>query len=208
MKHPFLVGPRIYLRALSKRDLTTQYFQWFNEQESDSLTDHALWPNTKGRMEAFLERVTRGGHDLVLAIVTRSGERHIGNIGLHRINWIHRRSEMAILIGEKDYRYLGYGQEAITLLAAYAFNKLNLNRIGLGVVAQNRPAIQAYKKAGFVEEGRFEQHFYRGGRFHDTLRMRLLREEFLRRFPAEGQWYSLGRSVLAASRRQKRRTRA
>lgn len=196
MKHPFLVGPRIYLRALTKRDLTTQYFQWFNEQESDTFTDHALWPNTKGRMEGFLERVTCGEHDLALAIIVRATGRHIGNIGLHRINWIHRRAEMAILLGEPEYRGRGYGPEAITLLAAYAFNKLNLNRIGLGVLAENTAAIRAYRKAGFVEEGRFEQHFFRGGRFFDTVRMGLLRKEFIRRFPTAGQWFSMGRTAL------------
>lgn len=196
MKHPFLVGPRIYLRALTKRDLTAQYFQWFNEQESDTFTDHALWPNTKGRMEAFLERLTRGERDLVLAIILRATGRHIGNIGLHRINWVHRRAELAILIGEPAYRNQAYGVEAIKMLAAYAFNKLNLNRLGLGVVAENKAAVRAYKKAGFVEEGRFAQHFFRGGRFFDTVRMGLLRKEFIRRFPTEGQWFLMGRTAL------------
>lgn len=206
MKAPFLVGRRIYLRALTARDLDTRYFQWFNEQASDTFTDHAIWPNTRSRMEAFLDRVTRGGQDLVLAIVGCAQGRHIGNIGLHRINWIHRRAEMAILIGERHYRGHGYGQEAMTLLAAYAFNKLNLNRIGLGVIAQNKNAIQAYRKAGFIEEGRFEQHFMRGGRFVDTIRMRLLRQDFIRRFPDAGQWFTLGRaSIEAASSSRKRK---
>lgn len=205
MKHPFLIGRRIHLRALTQRDLNTRYFQWFNEQESDTFTDHALWPNTKGRMQAFLERVARGEHDLVLAIIVQTNGRHIGNIGLHRINWIHRRAELAMLLGESDSRGHGYGSEAITLLSAYAFNKLNLNRLGLGVVVNNTVAVKAYEKAGFVKEGRFEQHFFRGGRFFDTLRMRLLRDEFIRRSPTEGAWFTLGRStVIPPSKRTRR----
>lgn len=207
MKHPFLVGPRIYLRALTKRDVATQYFQWFNDQESDTFTDHALWPNTKGRMEAFLERVTRGERDLALAIIVRATEQHVGNIGLHRINWVHRRAEMAILIGEPQSRNQGYGTEAIKLLAAYAFNKLNLNRIGLGVVAGNTAAIRAYGKVGFLEEGRFEEHFFRGGRLFDTIRMRLLRKEFLHRFPSEGTWFSLGKAALPLAMRSGKKSK-
>jgi len=199
MNGPFLVGERVYLRALSKHDLGTRYFQWFNDQESDILTDHAIWPNTKKRMEKFLERVTRGGNDLVLAIIVQAGGRHIGNVGLHRISWIHRRAEMAILLGEERARNHGYGPEAMRMLAAYAFNKLNLNRIGLGVSAENRGAIRAYKKAGFVEEGCFEQHFIRGGRSYATVRMRLLRSEFVRRFADEGRWFTMG---IAAGRAQ------
>lgn len=199
MKHPFLVGKRIHLRALTSKDLDARYFEWFNDQASDVFTDHALWPNTRARMETFLERVTRGEQDLVLAIVTRRGDRHIGNIGLHRINWVHRRAEMAILVGEEAFRSRGYGREAIQLLAAYAFNKLNLNRLGLGVVDGNAAAIRAYRGAGFVQEGRFEQHFHRGGRFIDTVRMRLLRSEFVRRFPDAGRWFTLGNATLAGA---------
>lgn len=199
MTSPFLVGPRLYLRALTPKDLDSRYFEWFNDQASDVFTDHALWPNTPARMETFLERVTRGEQDLVLAIVTRRGDRHIGNIGLHRINWVHCRAEMAILIGEAALRSRGYGREAIQLLAAYAFNKLNLNRIGLGVVDGNGAAIRAYEGAGFVREGRFEQHFHRGGRFVDTVRMRLLRSEFVRRFPDAGRWFTLGHATPAVA---------
>lgn len=207
MKSPFLVGPRVYLRALMSKDLDSRYFEWFNDQASDTFTDHALWPNTRARMETFLERVARGEHDLVLAIVVRQGDRHIGNIGLHRINWVHRRAEMAILIGEAAFRSRGYGREAIQLLASYAFNKLNLNRVGLGVVDGNRAAIRSYERAGFVEEGRFEQHFLRGGRFVDTVRMRLLRREFIRRFPEAGGWFTLGNAAGVGAVKVARRKR-
>lgn len=207
MKSPFLVGPRIYLRALTPEDIDSRYFEWFNDQASDTFTDHALWPNTHARMETFLQRVTRGEHDLVLAIVVRQGDRHIGNIGLHRINWVHRRAEMAILIGEASFRNAGYGCEAGQLIATYAFNKLNLNRIALGVVAGNRAAIRSYERAGFVEEGRFEQHFLRGGRFVDTVRMRLLRSEFIRRFPEAGTWFTLGNAAEAGAVKVVRRKR-
>lgn len=207
MKHPFLVGKRIHLRALTSKDLDARYFEWFNDQASDVFTDHALWPNTRARMETFLERVTRGEQDLVLAIVTRRGDRHIGNIGLHRINWVHRRAEMAILIGEAAFRSRGYGREAIQLLAAYAFNKLNLNRLGLGVVDGNAAAIRAYGGVGFVQEGRFEQHFHRGGRLFDTIRMRLLRKEFLHRFPSEGTWFSLGKAALPLAMRSGKKSK-
>jgi RimJ/RimL family protein N-acetyltransferase len=37
-------------------------------------------------------------------------------------------------------------------LVSFAFNELNLNEVSLGVLADNKPAINVYKKAGFNVE--------------------------------------------------------
>ena len=44
--------------------------------------------------------------------------------------------------------------------------------------AHNERAQAAYRKAGFVEEGRLRQAMYREGVYHDILVMGLLRDEF------------------------------
>lgn len=179
MHHPFLIGDRLYLRGLEEEDLHGPYFQWFNDQEGDLYTNHAVFPNSMARMRAFFDRVTQGTNDLVLAIVLKDGDRHIGNVGLHRINWQHRRAELAIVIGEADARGKGYGPEAIQFVLKHAFGKLNLHRIALGVRADNTAAIHAYEKCGFVVEGRLRQNFVRDGVWYDTLCMAVLAPDFL-----------------------------
>lgn len=181
MHHPFLIGKRLYLRGLEEEDLRGSYFQWFNDQEGDFYTNHAVFPNSMARMRAFFERVTQGVSDLVLAIVLNEGDRHIGNVGLHRINWQHRSAELAILIGERDARGQGYGSEAIELVLRHVFGKLNLHRVALGVRAHNAQAVRAYEKCGFLVEGRFREDFMRDGVWYDTLRMAVLAPDFLGR---------------------------
>ncbi|MBI5195885.1 MAG: GNAT family N-acetyltransferase [Nitrospirae bacterium] len=178
MKDPFLIGNKVYLRGIEESDLNNdRYFQWLNDHDNDLYTSHAMWPNTKEKMRVFYKRVSGHKNDVVFCIHEKSTDRHIGNIGLHEINWIHRRAELAILIGEKDAQLKGYGTEAINLLAAHAFNKLNLHRIGLGVNAHNEAAIRAYKKAGFVEEGIFRDHFLRNGLFTDVVRLAVIKKQ-------------------------------
>jgi len=181
MKHPFLIGERVYLRGLTKTDLEGRYFQWFNDQESDTFTNHANFPNSMARMRAFLERVSRSEGDLVLAIVLKKGDRHIGNVALHGINWQHRRAELRIIMGEADMRGKGYGTEAIHLLLRHAFEKLNLHRVSLGVRADHAQAIRVYEKSGFVVEGRLREEFLRSGKWYDAVRMGVLASEFLGR---------------------------
>jgi len=172
MHHPFLTGDAIYLRGLEESDLNGPYFQWLNDQDSDTYTSHALWPNSRPRMLAFLKRVSDSRTELVLAIVEKSGDRHVGNIGLHQINWVHRSAVLAILIGDAEARGRGYGTEAVTLLVEHAFSRLNLHRVELGVRADNEPAIRSYRKAGFADEGVFREAFCAGGgRYWDVLRM-------------------------------------
>ncbi|MBI4681423.1 MAG: GNAT family N-acetyltransferase [Nitrospirae bacterium] len=174
MHNPFLIGKSIYLRGLEDTDLSGEYFQWFNDQKNDIFTSHALWPNTLEKMKSFFDRVTQYKNDIVLAIIEKKTEKHIGNVALHDINWIHRRAEFAIIIGYKKAQNKGYGFEATCLLIEHAFKKLNIHRIGLGVNESNRAAIRLYEKAGFIVEGRFKDHFLRDGKYSAAVRMAIL----------------------------------
>ncbi|WIM05116.1 MAG: GNAT family N-acetyltransferase [Candidatus Nitricoxidivorans perseverans] len=171
MRHPFLVGEKVYLRGLEETDLDGPYFQWLNDQDSDEFTTHALWPNSRCKMQSFFDKVSDSTRDLVLAIVEKATDRHVGNIGLHEINWIHRKATLAILIGEADSRGKGFGTEAVDLLVAHAFGRLNLHRVELGVRADNMAAIRAYANAGFREEGLFREALLSRGKYFDIVRM-------------------------------------
>ena len=53
-----------------------------------------------------------------------------------------------------------------------------MNRVGLYVLAEDPRAVGAYRKAGFVEEGRIRQHAWVRGRYQDELVMAILREDW------------------------------
>jgi RimJ/RimL family protein N-acetyltransferase len=48
----------------------------------------------------------------------------------------------------------------------------------LRVYAENKRAIRAYEKVGFVHEGRMRQAVYKNGSYSDILCMSVLREEW------------------------------
>jgi RimJ/RimL family protein N-acetyltransferase len=174
MYHPFLIGELVYLRGLEEQDLDGPYFQWFNDQENDVFTSHAMFPNTPEKMRSFFDNVKQYRNDIVLAIVEKNTDRHIGNVALHKINWINRNAEFAIIIGDKKAQSKGFATEAGRLMIKYAFEKLNLHRLGLGVHEDNKAAIRVYEKLGFEVEGRFKDHFLRNGKYSDTIRMAII----------------------------------
>jgi RimJ/RimL family protein N-acetyltransferase len=53
-----------------------------------------------------------------------------------------------------------------------------MNRVGLYVLAEDPRAVGAYRRAGFVEEGRIRQHAWVRGKYEDELVMSVLHEEW------------------------------
>jgi RimJ/RimL family protein N-acetyltransferase len=101
----------------------------------------------------------------------------VGECGLHTIDHYHQRAEVGISLG-KPYWGRGHGQDAVRTLLAYGFRHLNLTKISLQVLADDERAVGAYRKAGFVEEGRLRDHSWYDGARHDELVMSVLREEW------------------------------
>jgi RimJ/RimL family protein N-acetyltransferase len=60
----------------------------------------------------------------------------------------------------------------------FAFDEMNLHRIQLSVYEFNQRAMRCYEKCGFRHEGRAREAFYREGKYHDSLLMAILRQEF------------------------------
>jgi RimJ/RimL family protein N-acetyltransferase len=104
----------------------------------------------------------------------------IGICGLHSIDHYQQHAEVGIRIG-MPYRGKGHGQDTVRTLVDYGFRHLNLAKISLRVLADDERAVGAYRKAGFVEEGRLRAHAWYDGARRDELVMSVLREEWASR---------------------------
>ena len=101
----------------------------------------------------------------------------IGMCGLHEIDHYHQRADVGIRIG-KPYWGRGHGQDAVRTLVEYGFSQLNLAKISLQVLTDDERAVGAYRKAGFVEEGRLRDHTWFDGARRDELVMGVRREDW------------------------------
>jgi RimJ/RimL family protein N-acetyltransferase len=110
----------------------------------------------------------------------------IGTIRLHRISKEQRTAELGIMIGDRHQWGKGFGTDACTLLLSYVFGKMNLNRVGIGVVSLNARAIALWERLGFKEEGRHREAFWVDGLPRDVIRMGLLQREWFDAHPGSG----------------------
>lgn len=86
--------------------------------------------------------------------------------------------EIGIFIGDSNYRFNGYGREALNLLLDYGFNYLNLDNIYLEVISFNEIAINCYKNIGFRETYRYRENYLLNGKYYDTIYMKILKSDF------------------------------
>jgi RimJ/RimL family protein N-acetyltransferase len=57
------------------------------------------------------------------------------------------------MIGVAGYRGRGIGTEATALVCSYGFEALALREIVLDVDPRNEPAVRAYRRVGFEQDG-------------------------------------------------------
>lgn len=180
MKNPFLLGKNVYLRALEEKDLDGNYVSWLNNAEVCRYNSHHVFPYTREAARSYIESALTSKMLLVLAIVSKKKDLHIGNVSLQNINHINQSAEFAILIGEKDCWGKGYSQEAASLIISHGFMELNLNRIYCGTTADNIAMQKLAERLGMKEEGRRRSAAFKSGKFVDVLEYGILRKEFLK----------------------------
>jgi len=67
------------------------------------------------------------------------------NLGLHKIDRLHRKAEVGIVIGEPTFWSQGYGTEAMRVVLRYGFRRARVNKISLDVLEYNTRALRTYE---------------------------------------------------------------
>lgn len=173
----FIEGERLYLRGLTLEDASEKYLGWMHEPEVTQYLESRFYPHSLESLREFISRMQHDRNNVFLAIVLKDGDRHIGNIKLGPINWIHRFADIGLLIGEKDCWGKGYGTEAIRLLTHYAFNTLNLHHLTAGCYSTNQGSARAFLKAGWQQEGLRPSYFFCNGSYVDEILLGITRSD-------------------------------
>jgi len=175
----FLEGDVIYLRPLLETDISEEYISWLNDGEVCRYNSHHVFPYNKFKAEEYLKNIYLSNDKLVLAIIDKKTEKHIGNISLQQINLLNGSAEFAILFGDKDYWGKGISKEASLLIMKHGFFELNLHRIFCGTAAENIPMQKLALFLGMSEEGRRKEAQFKNGKYNDIIEYGILKDDFI-----------------------------
>jgi RimJ/RimL family protein N-acetyltransferase len=174
----FIHGERIYLREVRVSDVNESYYRWMNNPEITRYLESRFRPNSLDSLREYVQQKLHDSNSLFLAIVLIDGDRHIGNIKLGDINWVHRFGDVGLLIGEKECWGKGYATEAIGLVTRFAFTVLNLHRLTAGCYASNPGSAGAFLRNGWQEEGRRRNQYFGDGKYEDGILLGITNAEF------------------------------
>lgn len=195
-KYNNLRSHRIYLSAYREED-AEQMTKWSEDDiYARNLDTDYFRPHSDRYIADHFEELENDNTMIEFALRTTKDDTLIGFICLHTIEWNNRSASMAIGIGEQDYRGKGYGTEAIQLMLYYAFQELNLHRVGLDVISNNESAIEVYQNIGFIQEGVMRECVYREGHTLNRIFMGILESEWKEKWMIEDQFFFMRKFTL------------
>ena len=174
---PYLLGKRVAFRAFVKKD-GILLKQWLNNQAVNFYLEMSYRPYREKEVKDFIDKALNSDKNIVFSILEKKKKEIIGTCGLYDIDFISKRAQLNILIGEEKYLSNGYGTDAIKVLISYGFERLGLNSIYLGVNSENKRAIKSYEKSGFVYDGERRQFIFTNNRFYNMIMMSILVSEY------------------------------
>jgi RimJ/RimL family protein N-acetyltransferase len=172
-----LRGERVVLRPLQEGDLDRLAELSEDLEVAHRVDDSPPLPWSKARWEAELEEWTSEEDETAGRFAIDVDGELIGQCQLHKIDHYRQLCNLGIWLG-RAYWGQGLGQDAVHTLVGYAFRYLNMRKVCLEVLADDDRAVSAYRKVGFVEEGRLRQHTWFDGAYVDSLVMALFRDDW------------------------------
>ena len=163
------------LRALEPEDL--EFLYAIENNESIWEVSHTQTPFSKYVLKQYLENAHLDifeAKQVRLIIEEKSTKKQIGMIDLFDFNPQHKRAGVGILI-HPDFQKNGFASEALSLLIAYAFTRLNLHQLYANIAADNSKSISLFTKHNFKKVGVKKEWIFSEGKFKDEVLFQLIK---------------------------------
>jgi diamine N-acetyltransferase len=164
-----LTGEKLYLRALEPEDLDFIY-----EIENDE----TFWeisatqtPYSRFLIKQYLENAHQDIYEakqLRLVMVSNKKE-NIGLIDLFEFDPKNKRVGVGLLIAKREFRYKGYGKEALQLVCKYAFKHLQVHQVYANIGEDNEASIKLFESLNFKRIGVKKDWNFSNGNFKNEL---------------------------------------
>lgn len=175
-----LENDHVLLRPLTMEDLEHLLPISLNEPETwyFSPKSAAGEENLKAYIQEALDQ-QKSGVSLPFIVFDKQRQQYAGSTRFYSIHKQNRNLELGFTWYGKAFRGTGLNKQCKYLLLQYAFETLNILRVGFRADATNTVSVAAMKSIGAKEEGILRQDtLMSDGRFRNTIVLSILQEEW------------------------------
>lgn len=166
----------LFIKPLKLSDVDC-IMTWVNDPDVVKNLQNFNKKFTKKDEAIYVKKTLKSKNDFVFSIFQKNNGEYVGQIGIHQISWENKLGRLSIII-KREHWGKNYAQEVIPLVLSSAFHKLKLHKVWLMRWSTNKKAKHLYKKLGFKEEGILKDEYFWKGKYHDMIRMAILKSEF------------------------------
>ncbi len=118
---------------------------------------------------AYIKECEGDGEGYYWSIHSNNQNEIIGTVALTDIDSYHKRAEIGIMIGDKNYWGKDVATQVCTCLTSHAFENLDIRAITAEVEIDNIAMRKALEKSGFIQDGHFKNARVKNGGYTDVL---------------------------------------
>ena len=160
------------IRILKPNEVTENYVNWFLDRDVTKYSQNQYRTFSLKSQIAYVENCFKDKTIRLYGIFEE--KRHIGNIVLNDMNFIHKKAELTYVIGERSFWGKGITKWAIAEIIKIAKNDFKLNKLYAETAINNIASKKVLEFNGFILEGVRKKHLYFNNRYEDQLYYGLL----------------------------------
>jgi len=174
------MGQNIVLRKSTLEDCSI-FAEWERNPEVTEFFTINLDKTYEDTVREYLER-EEDPCAVQFTICLKENDEPIGRIYISNINHHYDSLDISrIYIADTKKRGKGYGEEALRLCLAWAFDEMKCERVTLDHFTGNKTARKLYDKIGFEFEGVMRHGGKKNGEYVDLHLMSILKNEYYKR---------------------------
>ncbi|NCI49074.1 GNAT family N-acetyltransferase [Sediminibacterium roseum] len=175
----FLSGKHVFLKSLTRNDvIESNWYGWFNDEELSRTLQKHYFPNTlEAQMDFWEKNIAIPTNKIQLGICKPGDDKIIGIVSLNNIDYINRKCEFSIIIGEKKEQNIKLFVECCNLMFRHAFDTLNLNKVYGGSISKDLVMLMT-RTLNCKQEGIAREDIYKDGEYKDAYLYSLLKKDF------------------------------
>ena len=167
MCNVFLETQRLIFEPLSNKHNSEEYVGWLNDKDVTAFNSHGIYPNTEDKTEDYINNANNNTDSIVLAILDKELNKHIGNIAIQSIDLINSNAEISIMLGAKESWNKGFGLECFYKVIEHCFCKLNLHKIYVETSSDNIGMQKLSTKMNMIKEASLKEVIKRNNNYFD-----------------------------------------